>query len=817
MAPSVRRTIVLTSLACALAAQPAYAATGRPGLENVSSQVQGLVAQEEAGRDVATSADNASVVVTPGDRVLVDVYVNGDVGEAAAGLRVRGLQVLATASDPYGVVEGYLPVDAVREAAQLKSTDAIVAALPGETDAGSVPSEGDPVHRGPEARALGATGAGIAVGVISDSIDRVGGGINDSQASGDLPPDPQVEVFVDGAVGSSDEGRAMAEIIYDTAPGLAKLRFASGTTGGPVGKAASIDNLRTTGMRVIADDIFLLSEPFFQDGVVSQAVDRARAADIAYFASAGNRARQSYESGFRSNGPAEHDFDPGPVTDTVQKISDVPNNRFLQVSFQWDEGWGRAQTDLDIQLVNTTTNAVLATSASDNPVTGLPSEFASYTNTSGASVPVGLRITRFAGTRAPFMKYIARGSFGNFSVAEHRTDSDTINPDAASAQGAIAVAAVAADDPGLNTLEAFSSRGPKTRLFDAQSNPLPAPLVLAKPEIAAADKINTTVPGFVPFFGTSAAAPSAAAIAVLMRASKPSLTANDLDAAMTNPVNTLPCTDGAFPAVQACGAGFILADRLVREALDVTPPAVAPAANGPAGANGYFRGPVDLSWSVSDTGSTIVERAGCDPQTLQGDTTGRLLTCTARSIGGTASGQYLLKIDTAAPSPPTVPGLASRSYTGAALPASSAIACTASDATSGLARCDVTGYRTRLGTHILRATALDNAGLSSFADLTYKVVATKASRLRVARGRGSFRLDAAAKMRFTVQRKAGRRFKTLRGSFSKSGKRGKNSFKLPRKYAPKRLRAGKYRLVGRPVDRYGNAGKKVTAPFTVRR
>ena len=810
-------------------AQPALAATGRPGLENVSSQVQALVAQEEAGRDVATSADNASVVVTPGDRVLVDVYVKGDFGEAAAALRVEGLQVLATAEDPYGVVEGYLPVDAVRDAAQLKSTEALVAAMPGQTDTGSVASAGDSAHRGPQARALGApgigtTGAGIAVGVISDSIDRVGGGVNDSQVLGDLPPDPRVEIFVDGEAGSSDEGRAMAEIIYDTAPGLSKLRFASGTAGA-VAKAASIDNLRPTGMDVIADDVFYLSEPFFQDGVVSQAVDRARAADITYFASAGNRARQSYESAFRSDGSATpaHDFDPGAGTDARQKVADIRNGGFLQLSLQWDEGWGKAVTDLDIQLVNATSGAALpnqpgftTTSVSNNPVTGLPSEFVGYSNKSGASVPVELRIARSSGTRSPFMKYIARGNSGSFAIQEHNTSSDTINPDAASAQGAIAVAAVAADDPGLDTLERFSSRGPKTRLFDAASNLLPAPLVLAKPEIAAADKINTTVPGFAPFFGTSAAAPSAAGIATLMRSSKPSLTAGDIAAAMTNPANAVACSDGTFPAVQACGAGFILADRLVTETLDATPPTIGPAASGPAGSNGFFNGPVGLTWSVTDTASTIVSRDGCDPRTFTADTPGLLVTCTARSLGGTASGQYLVKIDGTPPGTPTVPALSRAEYKGADLPSPSTIGCTASDATSGLDRCDVAGYATRLGSHTVRATAFDRGGLSSFADVAYRVVATKASKLRIARGRGSFRLDASARMRFTLQRKTGRRFKTLKGSFSKTGRKGKTSFRLPKKFAPKKLRAGKYRLAGQPVDRYGNRGKKVLARFTVR-
>ena len=96
----------------------------------------------------------------------------------------------------------------------------------GGTDVGAVLSQGDAVHHGPQARALGATGAGVKVGVISDSINQVGTKVAGSQASGDLPS--SVTVLADDP-GSSDEGRAMAEIIYDGAPGITQMYFSTGT------------------------------------------------------------------------------------------------------------------------------------------------------------------------------------------------------------------------------------------------------------------------------------------------------------------------------------------------------------------------------------------------------------------------------------------------------------------------------------------------------------------------------------------------------------------------------------------------------------
>ena len=54
---------------------------------------------------------------------------------------------------------------------------------------GSVLSQGDAAVHGPQARGFGVAGAGVRVGVISDSIDEVGAGIAGSQATGDLPAD----------------------------------------------------------------------------------------------------------------------------------------------------------------------------------------------------------------------------------------------------------------------------------------------------------------------------------------------------------------------------------------------------------------------------------------------------------------------------------------------------------------------------------------------------------------------------------------------------------------------------------------------------
>ena len=103
----------------------------------------------------------------------------------------------------------------------------------------------------------------------------------------------------------TDEGRAMLQIVHDLAP-KAKLGFATANTG-QLGFANNIRALAgdpaapnfRAGFKadVIVDDIIYLDEPFFQDGIVAQAVDEVVAKGVSYFSSAGNRpATQAYDS-----------------------------------------------------------------------------------------------------------------------------------------------------------------------------------------------------------------------------------------------------------------------------------------------------------------------------------------------------------------------------------------------------------------------------------------------------------------------------------------------------------------------------------------
>jgi hypothetical protein len=261
--------------------------------DKIDSHLIDLLDADARGEDLVTFARDQGMAVNSGKKVLVDVYFYSSLENAEGLLRNAGMDILASNDkDPFKIVEGWLPLNAIRPVANSPDIKTISPMMGGT---GAVNSQGDAAHNGPQARALGGgiTGAGVTVGVISSSMNLVAGGVADSQASGYLPAN--VNILKEGMPGGSDEGRAMAEIVYDMASGITNMLFESGDYG-PTAKAQSIADLVNSGADIIVDDYSWLNEPFFQDGVVAQAVDAAVANGTAYIAHAGNYARQSYEA-----------------------------------------------------------------------------------------------------------------------------------------------------------------------------------------------------------------------------------------------------------------------------------------------------------------------------------------------------------------------------------------------------------------------------------------------------------------------------------------------------------------------------------------
>ncbi len=499
------------------------------------------VSKEKAGvkasRQQFTEGDSLFKIID--DRVVIDAVASGNVSALRFDLEALGMQKTVT----YGaVVSGQLPVAAIDDMAALESLQ-FARPVYAITNVGLVDSQGDVAMRSDIVRAAeGVDGTGVIIGTLSDSFNCLGGAATDV-ASGDLPAG--ISVLDDSiCFGSIDEGRAMMQLIADVAPGADQAFHTA--FGGMADFAQGIVDLADAGANIIVDDVLYFYEPMFQDGIVAQAVNTVVSRGVAYFSSAGNTGSLSYESDFNPSGISialdgslageAHDFDPGLEVDILQNISVGKFPGLFILVFQWDslffsvnpvnEG---SSNDLNIFLVDSTGTTVLAKSTDIN-IGRDPAEVLYFDSTSGCE-DCNLLITHAAGPNPGLMKYVIIQPFTE-TIFEFDTASGTLYGHA-NATGAEAVgAAFYQNTPEFGVdpprLAGGSAHGSTPILFDTNGQRLAAPEVRKKPNIVAPDGTNNTFfggdadrDGFPNFFGTSAAAPHAAAVAALVRQTYP--------------------------------------------------------------------------------------------------------------------------------------------------------------------------------------------------------------------------------------------------------------------------------------------------------
>ncbi|MGF1521144.1 MAG: S8 family serine peptidase [Leptolyngbyaceae cyanobacterium] len=532
------------------------------------------------------SAHKALQIVA-GDYVVVDFVASGSTEALAVDLKRLG------AKDPvvFGrMISAKLPIAHLEAASHLESLQFARPSYGPITNAGSVAGQGDAALRTDAARSTFAVdGSGVTVGILSDSFDNLKGEAADI-ASGDLPANVQVLDELNTGKGK-DEGRAMAQLVHDIAPG-ADIQFHTAFEG-QASFAQGILDLVAAGSDVIVDDIFYYTEPMFQDGVIAQAVDQAVAAGVTYFSAAGNKADQSYESVFRGVNDPDlepsylwHDFDPGAGVDTRQEFT-LANNESIYLSFQWDQPFASAggpgsASDLDIFILDKNDQTMVA--GDDFNVGADAVEVISFTNTTGATATFDLLIGQYTPQGGPtptLIKYIDFN--GGITDAEFFTNSAT-SFGHTNAEGSLAVGAAYYDytpefgqTPAI--AESFSALGGIPILFDAAGNRLATPDYRDNVDFVAPDGINNTFfgasdfdnDGLPNFFGTSAAAPQAAAVAALMLELDPTLTPAAIEQALET-----TALDMATPGYdRLTGAGLIQADAALA-AIAPLPPNTAP-------------------------------------------------------------------------------------------------------------------------------------------------------------------------------------------------------------------------------------------------
>ena len=477
-------------------------------------------------------------------RVLVDI--KADVTPAVLALIEELGGEVVNSVPKYRAIRAWLPLDTVEILATLDEVQWIRVAdraitnrevlrpkfvsenaAPRVTDKVDT-SEGDAAHDATGARAtFGVDGTGIGIGVLSDGI----GTLVERQASGDLP-DSVVILAGQAGEDSHREGTAMLEIVHDLAPG-AHLYFAT-ALGGAAQFAANIEALCEAGADIIVDDVSYVSEAAFQDDVVARGVNAAVEAGCFYFSSAGNGGNLNdgtagvWEGDFADaggdlniNGESVgdlHEFAEGISTNPIKDAADF----YL---LKWADPLGASANDYDLYLLDESLTGLVgaSTNVQDGEQDPLEGFLGSGLSGSNEDVDRHLLVVRHAGEG----RYLRLNAL--LGELEHATAGQTVGHSAG--ENTIGVAAVDArsaggDDgvfDGSESVETFSSDGPRRIFFQPDGTPItPGDFsstggeVLDKPDVAAADGVSTSTPGFSDFHGTSAAAPHAAAIAALM-------------------------------------------------------------------------------------------------------------------------------------------------------------------------------------------------------------------------------------------------------------------------------------------------------------
>ena len=414
-----------------------------------------------------------------GGRVGVDLYASD-----AVTLRRALASLGATNIGGRGaLVSAQVPVSALGQLAALPSLSFAhpVLAAVRVASQGSVVSQGDVSLRTNVVRqTTGLDGSGVTVGVMSDSYQCnppafIAGAPTSTAvqdvATQDVPPN--VDVLDNGECPGTDEGRGMVQLVHDVAPG-AQQKFHTANNS-LLDFADGILELQEAGANVIVDDVIYFRENMFSDGIVAQAADQAVARGAAYFTSAGNQARKSYEAPYRevqvpTNGGGNlngkgapfvlraHDFDAGSGVDTLQKIHVTQDGgqAVIVFSFQWDQPFITSTTyanltdptgtsqprgatgDLDLLIYDD--KGTLLPLCPPGMAVGITCQVTGERNIGGDAVDLAvlvvtgpksktgdffLRFVRAGGVAPQHVKYVPFEIAGTIDIVEHDTQSGT--------------------------------------------------------------------------------------------------------------------------------------------------------------------------------------------------------------------------------------------------------------------------------------------------------------------------------------------------------------------------------------------------------
>jgi hypothetical protein len=525
----------------------------------------------------------------------------GQVERAAAGLERSGLRVQRRSGRHLQVVA------TPARARALVAIPGVIGARPSTSSfADAEPAVSQGLER-TGADVLGRVadgGAGLTIAVLDLGFGR---GIARLQGLDELPSEDRLETLSFDAAGGlagtnaygnrTNHGELVAQTVYDYAP---EARYLFVNYHSDADFLAAAEALIARRPDIVVHSNSFIEGPFDGTSPAAQAVDRAAAAGILWFNSAGNYA-QLHWSGAWSDADADADLDwPSGDTWTFARAAGQP----ITFALSWRSPANGPPTDLDLSLERleadgTSTPVVLS---SDRQSAGAPPTERITGYLPPADALFRLRVVRVSGPPpigplTLFSREIPLSSIGGSAAGSVPTPGDAV--------GAIAVGAT---DWRGNRLKSYSAQGP-------------TPDGRVKPDLVA--PTNTRVQGTTgprAVGGTSNAAPNAAGAAAVLLSSqrRTGLTLNSGD--FRSSLAGLALDLGAPGPDDAFGAGRV---RVSIDPPRITAPTPAALASVRGRATVRFTGIARsrlTTWTLAVDGSPVSRRPQLYPRGITLDT-----------------------------------------------------------------------------------------------------------------------------------------------------------------------------------------------------
>ena len=342
-----------------------------PTYPNLDSNLNQLVeeASNSAQRNDRQQPDPASSTgggAAPADEtVLVTFYVEPE--------RVAAVRQYLEDNDVFirnvgeDWIEAHVPpalLPAASEQPGVRRVDTVIPPQP--QSLGSVVSQGVALHQADAWHRLGYRGQGIKVGIIDGGYQ----GFSEIQG-GELPSHVTARCYFAGARNPSsrlsdceqepcaeivcNHGTAVAETLVDVAPEV-QLYIANPITSGDLRDAA--DWMAEQGVQVINMSLAWIADgpgngtsPFNASPL--KTIDAAVSSGITWVNAGGNDGRNAWYGRFSDpDGNGSHNFTPQDAGNTffLPYDPDSPRRSRVTAFMRWDDSWGGADCDLDLEL-----------------------------------------------------------------------------------------------------------------------------------------------------------------------------------------------------------------------------------------------------------------------------------------------------------------------------------------------------------------------------------------------------------------------------------------------------------------------------------